>query len=79
MRQGFATEQDITPEDLFNMFFGGGGGGGTYQRRVSVMSLYADSQSSNSKDSEVVDSAVLGVSRKSYSKTWHCVDLILRQ
>ncbi|KAJ9109855.1 hypothetical protein QFC19_001834 [Naganishia cerealis] len=28
MRQGFAAEQDITPEDLFNMFFGGGGGGG---------------------------------------------------
>lgn len=26
MRPGFATEQDITPEDLFNMFFGGGGG-----------------------------------------------------
>ncbi|KAI5449927.1 Chaperone protein dnaJ [Naganishia albida] len=28
MRPGFATEQDITPEDLFNMFFGGGGGFG---------------------------------------------------
>lgn len=23
-RPGFATEQEITPEDLFNMFFGGG-------------------------------------------------------
>lgn len=27
-RPGFATEQEITPEDLFNMFFGGGGGFG---------------------------------------------------
>lgn len=26
MHRGFATEQEITPEDLFNMFFGGGGG-----------------------------------------------------
>ena len=27
-RPGFAAEQEITPEDLFNMFFGGGGGFG---------------------------------------------------